>query len=166
MKGKGIGHEEALKDDHQFDRRKRDVNVQALADRVTGLEGRVEGLELATKDNSRELHLNSSELKANTQLTKQVHEAVFGREDAIGVFGQTQQLHAAVFGREGEEEDGMRAKVKEVHGFFSDAKRGFAMLNRVADTVTRWGKPIVYVLAVGTALGVLVKTGEWKWPPW
>lgn len=51
---------------HNFDRRWTDVNVEALAVRVTGLEGRVESLERDLKD-------NTVELRANTTLTKQVH---------------------------------------------------------------------------------------------
>lgn len=52
---------------HRFDRRSTDVNVQALAVRVAGLEARIEVVEKDMKANAREL-------LANTALTRQVHE--------------------------------------------------------------------------------------------
>jgi hypothetical protein len=56
-----------MADAHTFDRRGSDANVQALAVRVSGLEGRMETVERAVRT-------NSLELQANTRLTKQVHE--------------------------------------------------------------------------------------------
>ncbi len=56
----------AANDARRFDRRGTDINVEALALRVTGLESRVEVVE-------RDLKANTLELSANTALTKQVH---------------------------------------------------------------------------------------------
>lgn len=52
--------------DHAFNRRATDPNVAALAVRVSGLEGRVAVVEQSLTD-------NTTELRANTALTKQVH---------------------------------------------------------------------------------------------
>jgi hypothetical protein len=54
---------------HQFDRRNSDPNVAALSVRVTGLERRMQSVEMQQAANNREL-------AANTALTKQVHSAV------------------------------------------------------------------------------------------
>lgn len=57
----------AASDEHQFDRRSSDVNVQGIALRVAALETRMEVVEKGMRDNAREL-------LANTALTKQVHK--------------------------------------------------------------------------------------------
>jgi hypothetical protein len=56
-----------MADEHQFNRRVSDINVQALSLRVAGLESRMEVVEKGMRDNAREL-------LANTALTKQVHQ--------------------------------------------------------------------------------------------
>lgn len=149
----------ADENEHHFDRRSTDVNVAALAVRVIGLEGRVEGLEGKAEQNNREL-------RANTVLTKQVHEAVFGAEEtSLGVQQKVDQVHSAVFGRD-EEDSGIKGKVEEVHDVFTEFKRGFALLNRVADAGTRWGKPLFFVVLICGAIITYFKTGEWKLPAW
>jgi hypothetical protein len=127
-------------DDPHFDRRTGDVNVAALATRMNSLEGRVEVLEEKTEANNREL-------RANTRLTMQVHEALFGRE--------------------GDDDDpGIRGKVKEMHDVFTGAKRGLQFLNSVADAGARYGKPILYLVLICGAVVTFVKTGDFKWPGW
>lgn len=59
----------AVNEDHQFDRRSTDANVAALSVRVSGLERRMENVEKAQTENTREL-------QANTQLTKQAHAMI------------------------------------------------------------------------------------------
>lgn len=132
--------------------------------RMSGLEGRVEALEEQGRAASREL-------EANTRLTKQVHEAMFGRgddeEDDGGLAGKVRQVHGAMFGHGIDKEDiGVAGKVKEVHGAFTDFKRGLQFLNRVADAGSRWGRPAFWVIAIFVALGTYFKTGEWRWPTW
>src|SRR5687767_3984675 len=105
-------------DDPHFDRRTSDVNVAALATRMNSLEERVEVLEEKAEANNREL-------RANTHLTKQLHEAVFGRGD--------------------DEDEGIRGKVNEMHAVYGEARSGLRMLNTIADSATRWGKPVVYL---------------------
>jgi hypothetical protein len=113
---------------HQFDRRASDVNVSALSTRVTALEGRVEALEKDVRD-------NTVELRANTALTKQVHEALHGRD--------------------GDDEDlGLKGKVGEMHKIFADAMGTVRTCKRVM-----W--PVVGLVG---AIVVWWKTGEFKWP--
>lgn len=126
--------------EHKFDRRRTDVNVEALAMRMSGLELRVETLEEQGRTANREL-------QANTKLTMQVHEAIFGRGTD-------------------EDDTGLAGKVKAVHDVFTDAKRGFAFLNGVADAGARWGKPIFWFVAICGAGLTYWKTGAWRWPPW
>lgn len=126
--------------DPRFDRRTSDVNVEALATRLTGLEGRVEVLEEKTETNNREL-------RANTHLTKQVHEAVYGR------------------GGE-DDDDGIKGKVSEMHALYGEARSGLRMLNTIADSGARWGKPILYLVLICGAIATFIKTGDWKLPAW
>lgn len=129
-----------MSEEHRFDRRQSDANVASLATRIGCLESRVEVIELQGSE-------NRMELRANTRICSQVHEALFGRDTD-------------------EEPGGLQAKVREVHGVFKDAQRGLAMLSKVADTGARLGKPVAYLAMVSGALIVFVKTGTWKWPPW
>lgn len=68
-------------DYHQFDRRKHDPNVAALALRVTALEQRMEQFDEG-------LRKNTVELKANTALTELIH-------------GNTEDIVAAMKGLKG-----------------------------------------------------------------
>jgi hypothetical protein len=77
---------------HDFDRRTSDVNVQALSVRMQGLEGRLEVLEEQGRR-------TAPELAKNTEMTGEVHQAVFGVEgEFVGLAGMTKDVHAAVFG--------------------------------------------------------------------
>lgn len=116
---------------HNFDRRVSDVNVSALAVRVASLEGRVESLE------DRVLQ-STTELAANTQLTKQVHEALHGRGDVPG----------------------LAMKVDEMHAVFAAAKGGF----KVLEFTGKVAKPLAYITAIFAAMGALFATGHWQWP--
>lgn len=132
--------DEAEAPESHFDRRTSDVNVSALATRMNSIEGRVEVLEEKTETNNREL-------RANTRLTMQVHEALFGRESD-------------------DDDPGIRGKVREMHDVFTGAKRGLQFLNSVADAGARYGKPILYLVLICGAIGAYFKTGDFKWPGW
>lgn len=62
----------------RFDRRSTDVNVAALAIRVDALERRAENLEHQVKE-------NTLELRANTELTRQIHIKTDEMHDAFAV---------------------------------------------------------------------------------
>lgn len=124
---------------HNFDRRRSDVKFDALAARVTILEERFEVLEEKQERNIREL-------AANTALTRQIHEGLYGR---------------------GEEEDhGIKGKVDEMHDLFAEGRSGLRFIGRVADGTTRAVKPALYLVGLGGAITLWMKTGEWRWPPW
>lgn len=127
--------------EHNFDRRNTDVNVNALTFRVAALETRMEIMEGDMQSNAREL-------RANTALTSQVHEAMFGRDAP-----------------DGEHEPGVTAKVKEMHALFTDGQRGLRMLNGIAEFGAKAAKPIAAIGLVVVAGVAYVKTGVWKWPP-
>lgn len=132
---------------HQFDRRSTDLNVAALTLRMKGLEGRIEVLEQQATDHGRELRANTEMTKLGLTKAERVEEAIFGRDDD-------------------EDDVGVKGKVKEMHDVFTDAKRGLAFLNRIADVGARWGKPVAYLAAVITAIVVWWKTGEFHLPGW
>lgn len=137
--------------------------VDDVALTVNGLVTRVHVLEEGSAQ-------STDELRANTRLTLQVHEAVFGREEKPGLRDAVDDLkatandvHGALFGLGGDDV-GVKAKIDKVHSVYSDAERGFAFLNRLADTAARWSKPALYVGGLIGALVLYAKTGEWKWP--
>lgn len=131
-------------EDHNFNRRRTDANVLALATRVGSLEGRIEVLEAQSEANGREL-------VANTRLTQQVHEAVFGVDD----------------------QPGLHAKVGEMHEVFTTAKNGFELLTKMgnfavkaAETAGKVAKPLFWLVALVVAIFAYFKTGHFAWPEW
>lgn len=132
---------------HNFDRRKTDARFAALDTRVTALEG-------WAADMDRKLGENTSELRANSEMTKQALE-------------KTDRVHEAMFGREDDDDDqGVKGKVGEMHGLLTEAKSAVKFATRICDGAARLGRPIAYLTAAAVALGVWWKTGEWRWPPW
>lgn len=129
-------------EEHGFDRRLSDVNVAALATRLTAIEGRVEVLEQV----QRTQHL---ELKANTALTRQLHEAAFGREP---------------INADDHPDPGLKQKVDRMYDIFAGAEKGFKFLNTSADVATKIARPTAYLLAIGAAVSAWWHTGNWKWP--
>lgn len=109
---------------HQFDRRSGDVNYESLRIQLKSLQDHVHE------------HV-VPELRATSQLTKQVHEAMFGRGDAKG----------------------MSDKVEEMHNAFSAARGGF----KVLETMGKVAKPIL-VLGALWAFVVALMHGEVQWP--
>lgn len=131
-------------DDHQFNRRSSDANVMALAFRMGVMETRVEVLELQSTELKREMG-------ANTKLTSQVHEAVYGRD----------------------EEKGLQAKVADMHEVFTTASKGFEYIGKSGDLLERAlakgekiAKPVVWIAAAIAGFVWWWKTGEFKWPEW
>jgi hypothetical protein len=129
-------------DDHQFDRRGGDINVAGLSLRVKALEDRVERVELGQKQ-------QSSELRANTALTRQIHEGLYGRQ-VPGL----------------EPEPGVAGKVQDMHEIFAEVRGGLRFVGRVADAAAKVAKPFAFLGAMVAAGVVYWKTGEWKWPLW
>lgn len=123
----------------QFDRRKEDVNVAALALRVKGLEGRMELVEEGLK-------ANGDEMRENTKVTMRTNVHIEGTEQTLGI----------------------RAKVDEVYEIFDAARSGFRYLGRVGDWMERNGKRAFWIMACIIALGTYAKTGKWPalpdWP--
>lgn len=123
----------------QFDRRKEDVNVAALALRVRGLEGRMELVERGLND-------NRTELRENTILTTRTNTLIEGAEGAPG----------------------LREKVDDVYEIFDAARSGFRILGKTGDWMERNGKRAFWILAVVLAIGTYMKTGKWPdlpaWP--
>lgn len=130
----------------QFDRRFEDVNVKALAIRLTGIESRVEVLEKSTVD-------NTTELKANTNLTKQVHEAVFGKDEGKGVQQLVEEMYAIV---------------EMGKGFFAGISRWGARLASTSDWISKTIKRFWWVIFMVGAGATYVKTGKFPeiplWP--
>lgn len=111
---------------HSFDRRAGDVNYESLRVQLKSLQDHVHE------------HV-VPELRATSQLTKQVHEAMFGRGDDKGVI----------------------QKVQEVHDAFSAAKGGL----KVLETMGKVAKPIL-VLGALWAFVVALVHGSVEWPKW
>lgn len=132
------------------DFRRGDVTLETLDTRVSALE---EGYH----DLRRQITDTANEVRANTRLTEEIHGEVGTLQESMTA------VHGAMFGLGGDD-IGVKAKADKVHGVLSDAERGLAFLSRVADTGARWGKPIAYLVAIGTALGIWIKTGSFKWP--
>lgn len=96
---------------------------------------------LKTQLNLLEEHVHqrmTPELVANTRLTKQVHEALMGRDDAPGI----------------------STKVEEMHEAFASAKGGLKAL----ETMGRVAKPVALVLGLVAAVFTFVHTGTWSGP--
>lgn len=134
-------------DDHQ---RRGDLTLETLDTRVSALE---EGYH----DLRRQITDAANEVRANTRLTEEIHGEVGTLQDSMSA------VHGAMFGLGGDDA-GVKSKIDKVHKAYSDAERGLAFLNRVADTAARWTKPAAFIAAIFAAVIVYVKTGEWKWP--
>lgn len=152
-------------DDHQFDRRTSDVNVQALSVRMQGLEGRLETLEEQGKR-------SAPELEKNTQMTTEVHEAVFGVPGEFpGLAGMTRDVHKAVFG-EGDK-PGVQQLVQNISEIIETARGFFRGIGRVAsgagkasDFVSKSLRRFWWVIATAVAIYTYLKTGKWELPVW
>lgn len=118
-------------EEHNFDRRYSDVNWLSLSQRMGALEGRVEVLEKNTRDNNREL-------KANTELTEQIH-------------GQTAEMYE-IF-------------EPARNGFRMIGAIGNFGLKCI-ETGGKVAKPLVWIVALGAACLAWYKTGTWTWPEW
>lgn len=123
--------------EHQFDRREGDLNVRALATRLKSVE------------DLQEVH--GLELKGNTTLTKQLHEAVFGRADELG----------------------LQDKLTEMYDMFEATRNGFRMIAsvgnfglRVIETAGKYARPLFWIGAVAAACLTWAKTGTWQMPEW
>lgn len=104
-----------------FERRESDANWKAFNTRITSLESGQRIFE--------------HELKGNTLLTKQTHEALMG-------------------------EEGVMVKVDEIHGFFTAAKGAF----KVLEAMGRGAKSLAFIAAAFAAIWGLVTTHKWIWP--
>lgn len=152
-------------DDHQFDRRVSDVNVEALSLLVRGLTGRVETLE----EQGRRA---APELAKNTQMTGEVHEAVFGVEGQFtGLATMTRDVHTAVFG-DGDK-PGVQQLVQNIsevmetaRGFFRGIGRMAGGVGKASDFVSRSIRRFWWVIALGIAVATYLKTGKWELPVW
>lgn len=152
-------------EDHQFDRRSSDVNVAALAVQVRGLAGRVEVLE----EQGRRA---APELAKNTQMTGEVHEAVFGVEGEFsGLATMTRDVHTAVFGQY--DKPGLQQLVQNINEVIETARGFFRGIGKVgtgagkaSDFVSRAIKRFWWVIAAAIAIGTYLKTGRWEWPAW
>lgn len=138
----------AIQEDHSFDRRAGDVNVQALTTRMTALEGRVDSLEQSTRD-------NTSELRANTVLTQQVHEAMFGKDSIEGAGKGVQQLVGEMY-----------EIVETGKSFFRWIDKAASGAGRTSDWISRTLKRFWWVIAIAMAVGTYLKTGKWELPVW
>lgn len=119
----------------QFDRRKEDVNVSALAVRVRGLEGRMELVEQG-------LHDNREELRENTKLTTRTNTLLDGTQEVLGI----------------------RQKVDEVYDIFDTTRSGFRLIGRTGDWIDRNGRRAFWFGAFAVAAWTYWKTGhlpEW-----
>jgi hypothetical protein len=140
-----------------FDRRVSDVNVQSLA---TGLK--------ALSDHVHEVM--APDQRANTMLTKQVHEAVFGREGDEGIQASVQDLHHAVFGN-GDGLPGVQAKVDRMYQHFEVAENAFrfagkigTLAMKVSDAVERRPKTTslgVITSVIGYSMVTTGKVPDW-----
>lgn len=162
-----------MQEDHQFDRRIGDANVQALALRMTAMEGRVETLELSTKSNTEELGRATVKLGENTDLTREVHEAVFGVKDEFsGLAEMSRDMRAAMFGSEGK--PGVADTVSSIYELVEAGKSLFNGAARVGRWIASCGRGVVaasdaiskairrfwWVIAVAAACITYLKTGK------
>lgn len=148
---------------HGFDRRGTDVNVAALATRLGSLEGRVEVLEEQGRTANREL-------AANTRLTKQSHEAIFGTGDDPGMKAVVDQVNLALQGVD-EGNPGLIGKVESMHAVFEPARNGFRMIGKignaamaVSDAIERRPKTtalLVITSVVGWSAATTGKLPDW-----
>lgn len=145
-------------DAHQFDRRKDDVNVASLANRVGMLEGRVEVIEHEMRESNAGLRAANAEIRANTRLTEEAH-------------GWSSDVHQAVFGIEGR--PGMSDRVDEMYEIFAAAREGLRLIGKAgrgaikaAEVGGRLAKPLFWVAALGAASWAWWKTGSFTLPDW
>jgi hypothetical protein len=117
------------------------------------------------------------ELRANTILTRQVHEAMFGRGEDVGVQANVQGLHEALFGPDAdplpgiERLKGVQQKVDEMYAGYEFCKNGIRLLGKlgngamsVSDTIERRPKTILTVILSGAVTWGFSTTG--KLPEW
>lgn len=152
----------AAADQQQFDRRVTDVNLSALATRMDAIEGRVEVLEEQGRAAGREL-------EANTRLTRQSHEAIYGRDEDPGMKAAVDEVNLALQG-DGRE-PGLIRKVEDMHSVFEPARNGFRMLGKVgnaamavSDAIERRPKTtalLVISSVVGWSAATTGKLPEW-----
>lgn len=119
--------------------------VVELIGRVRKVEARVDTIETEILLLRTDLNVNGTELRANTALCKQMHEAIFGRD------GDADDL-------------GLKGKVEKMHEAFLTAEFGFKFLNNIATFVTKAAKPVLFLVAAVTAIKLYLSTGVWVWP--
>ena len=148
-----------------FDRRSSDANVAALSTRMRAVEDRLEQLELNTK-------ANAKALEEHTELTKEVHEAVFGVQgEFAGLATMTRDVHTAVFGAEGK--PGVQDTIQAIYGLVETGKSFFGFINRNAsragrasDWISRTIKRFWWLILIAGSIATYLKTGKWEMPIW
>lgn len=113
---------------HNFDRRASDVNVNALATRIGALEETVHDTV-------------TPELRNNTRLCTDLHDAIFGKD----------------------QDDGLAMKVQEMHDIFNTARNGirvFTSAGNAAVSLVELGgkiaKPMIWI-------GIVIAGGVAYW---
>lgn len=156
-------------EEHQFDRRVTDVNYAALNVRLAGVEGRVEVLEEQGKVTNRELGETKLELRANTMLTRQSHDALYGTTEEPGMKDVVDHVRATLDGTDCE--PGLTRKVEDMHGMLAPARHAFALagkvsagLLRLSDAVERRPKTIGLLVIVSIVAWSAATSG--KLPDW
>jgi hypothetical protein len=146
--------------DHQFDRRTSDVNVEALSVLVRGLTGRVEVLEEQGRTTARSL----DELKP---LAQEVHAAVFGVEGEFpGLASMQRDVHAALFGSDGK--PGAMTDIQVVRDLLETGRKAGSAIHGAAtgagkfsDGVSRALRRFWWLIAAAAAVITYLKTGKW-----
>lgn len=132
----------AQPEEHQFNRRFSDGNVAALALRMKAMEDRVEALELNTR-------IYAGKLEENTDLTKEVHGAVYGIEGEVDGLMALTQRHVD--------------RTEAMLGIFEGAKKGLNAVGKVGDGLAWIGergvKLMIGAAIVGGAIA-FARTGE------
>lgn len=154
---------------HGFDRRVSDVNFESLKVQVTGLTGRVEVLEEQGRNAQRSLTHLGHEVSANTMLTKQSHEAIYGAGEDPGMKAGLEHVMRTLDGEP--DRPGLTQKVEDLHSMFEPARNGFRMLGkvgngvmRVSDAIERRPKTTALMIIAGVVTWSLSTTG--KLPDW
>jgi hypothetical protein len=141
------------------------ATIDGLALRVMGLESRMENVELNQRLIASNQERATVELRANTGLTKQIHEGLYGREDSPGLASTVEDMRQGLYGHGGDDK-GMKGKVEDMHDIFDEARSGLRFVGRVADGLTKVAKPFAFIAAFFGAAFIYAKTGVFKWPPW
>jgi hypothetical protein len=147
-----------MAENHQFDRRQSDVNMRSLATQLKALENHVH-------------ETMTPELRANTRLTRQVHEAFFGKEGDDGMHAKVEAMTEALSGRG--DEPGLESKVDSMYEIFAAARNGLRMLSAIAnfcvraiEMLGRVAKPLLFIAALCAAVITYSRTGAWTMPDW